>query len=103
MFPLNMPPYRVVASEGARAVRTRDADALMSLSNVSSQVGLVAVGAFAKRTPQLGARSGNGIAIIRVTHWHGKAHVIAGRQACGERDSLMLLLLMVLLFQSVVP
>jgi hypothetical protein len=43
MLTRNVPPHSVVASERARAVRARHSDALMSLPDVSSQVGLVAV------------------------------------------------------------
>lgn len=49
----NVPAYSVVASEGPRAVGTRDSDALVPLTDVSAQVGLVAVESFAVGTFEL--------------------------------------------------
>lgn len=43
MFTRDVTPHRVVARECARAVRTRHPDALMPLSDVSSQVRLISV------------------------------------------------------------
>lgn len=43
VFTRNVPPHGVVARECSRAEGARHADALMSLPDVSTQVGLVAI------------------------------------------------------------
>lgn len=53
MFSENVTSHRVVASEGARTIRTFDTDALMPLTNVSSEIRLVTVGTLTKRAFEL--------------------------------------------------
>jgi hypothetical protein len=52
---LHVPPHSVVAGERARAVRARDANALMALADVRAQVRLVAIRSLAKRAAKLRA------------------------------------------------
>ena len=49
----NVPAHRVVTREGAMAERTGYANALVPLSDVCAQVGLVAIGPLAERTLEL--------------------------------------------------
>jgi len=83
MFSLNVSPDGVVSGKRSRAVGTGDADALMSLANVSAQVSLVAVGSLAEGALQLGAGAADGVAGIGggVAHGHGEAHVVASCQS----------------------
>ena len=55
MFSLHVPAYGVVPGEGSRAVGTGDPDTLVSLPDVSSEVGLVAVGSLAEGTSKFSA------------------------------------------------
>ena len=55
MFPLHMTPYGIVTGEGSRTVGTRNTDTLMPLSDVSSEIGFVTIGALAKRTFEFSA------------------------------------------------
>ena len=53
MLPGDVPAHCVVTREGSVTVGTWYSDALMSLSNVSSQIGLVPVGSLTERAFQL--------------------------------------------------
>jgi len=55
VLPGNMPPDRVVPGEGAVTVGTRHADTLVSLSDVSSQVGLISVCSLAEWAFEFGS------------------------------------------------
>ena len=52
VLPLDVSSDRVVPGEGSVTERTGHSDSLVSLSYVSSQVGLVTVGSLAERTFQ---------------------------------------------------
>lgn len=55
MLPGDVATHGVVPSEGSVAERARNADSLVTLSNVSPEVGFISVGPLAKWTFQLGA------------------------------------------------
>ena len=55
MFPGDVPPHGVVPREGPVTEWAGDSDPLVALPDVSSEIRLVAVGAFAKWTFQLGS------------------------------------------------
>ena len=55
MFPGDVPPHGVVPREGPVTEWAGDADPLVALPDVSSEIRLVAVGSFAKWTFQLGS------------------------------------------------
>ena len=52
VLPLDVSPHRVVPGEGSVTERTGHSDALVTLSYVSPEVGLVAVGSLTERTFQ---------------------------------------------------
>ena len=87
VFALDVSANGVVPGEGARTVWTRHADALVSLTDVSPEIGLVAVGALAEGAAQLGAGPGDRLAVVRVPDGHGKPHVVAtGQAGCQRTD-----------------
>ena len=55
MLPLNVTSDGVVPGERSRAVRAGDANALVTLTNVSAKVRLVAIGSLAEWTSQFSA------------------------------------------------
>lgn len=55
MLARHVSAHGVVAGEGARAVWAGHTDALMPLADVSSQIGLVTVGALTKRASKFRA------------------------------------------------
>lgn len=78
MFSENVTPNGVVSSEGARTIMAFDTDALMPLSNVSSEIRLITVGTLTKRAFELLAGARDGVPIVRVANRLSQSHQITG-------------------------